>query len=71
MQPTLGCDVLALTFAFTTASADAKGCIKVAALGSVTGHAAGHGFLGGAAGCVIGRHAAKRNENKNNQNPPQ
>jgi hypothetical protein len=71
MKTTLGCAVLALTFAFTAVSADAKGCIKGAVAGSVAGHAAGHGALGALAGCVIGRHAAKKNENKDNQNPPQ
>ncbi len=42
-------------------SADAKGCIKGAVVGGVAGHFAGHhGLLGAAAGCVIGRHEAKK-----------
>ena len=31
---------------------------------------ASHGFLGAAAGCVIGQYEAKNNEKKNNQRPP-
>ena len=39
----------------------AKGCIKGAVVGGVAGHYAGHhGVLGAAAGCVIGRHEAKK-----------
>jgi outer membrane lipoprotein SlyB len=39
----------------------AKGCIKGAVVGGVAGHyAAHHGLLGAAAGCVIGRHEAKK-----------
>jgi hypothetical protein len=42
-------------------AADAKGCIKGAVVGGVAGHYAGHhGLLGAAAGCVIGRHEAKK-----------
>ena len=41
--------------------ADAKGCLKGAAVGGVAGHyAAGHhGVLGAIAGCAYGRHHAK------------
>jgi hypothetical protein len=43
------------------APAAAKGCIKGALVGGVAGHYAGHhGVLGAAAGCVIGRHEAKK-----------
>jgi hypothetical protein len=39
----------------------AKGCIKGAIVGGVAGHYGGHhGVLGAAAGCVIGRHEAKK-----------
>jgi hypothetical protein len=42
-------------------AAEAKGCIKGAVVGGVAGHYAGHhGLLGAAAGCVIGRHEAKK-----------
>ena len=51
--------VLALAASIT--SADAKGCIKGALVGGVAGHyTVHHGFLGAAAGCLIGRHEAKK-----------
>ena len=51
--------VLALAAGIT--SADAKGCIKGALVGGVAGHyTVHHGWLGAAAGCVIGRHEANR-----------
>jgi hypothetical protein len=54
---------LALAFGATILSADAKGCIKGAVIGGVAGHYAGHhGLLGAAAGCLIGRHEAKKHE---------
>ena len=44
-----------------TAPADAKGCLKGALIGGVAGHYAGHhGWLGAAAGCVVGRHEANK-----------
>ncbi len=59
--------VLAVTIA--TVPADAKGCIKGAVIGGIAGHYAGHhGLLGAAAGCVIGRHEAKKHD-KATQNP--
>ena len=49
--------VLVALAAVTTA--DAKGCLKGAAVGGVAGHYSGHhGLLGAAAGCAIGRHEA-------------
>jgi hypothetical protein len=43
--------------------ANAKGCLKGAAVGGVGGHVAGHhGLIAAAAGCAIGHHAAKKNE---------
>jgi hypothetical protein len=43
--------------------ADAKGCLKGALVGGVAGHYAGHhGVLGAAAGCVVGRHEAKKHD---------
>jgi hypothetical protein len=39
--------------------AHAVGCVSGAVVGGVAGHVAGHhGFLGAAAGCAIGHHAA-------------
>lgn len=41
--------------------ASAKGCLKGAAVGGVGGHmAGGHGVLGAAAGCAVGRHMANK-----------
>ena len=43
--------------------AEAKGCLKGGAVGGVAGHYAGHhGVLGAAAGCLIGRHEAKKQQ---------
>jgi uncharacterized protein YcfJ len=43
--------------------ASAKGCLKGAAVGGVGGHlAGGHGVVGAAAGCVVGRHIANKKE---------
>jgi hypothetical protein len=42
--------------------AQAKGCLKGAAVGGVAGHMAGHhGVLGAAAGCAVGHHEANKN----------
>ena len=41
--------------------AAAKGCLKGAVVGGVVGHyARHHGVIGAAAGCLIGRHQAKK-----------
>jgi hypothetical protein len=59
MKALIGCAIAVL--AVTVSSADAKGCLKGAAIGGVAGHYAGHhGILGAAAGCVIGRHEANK-----------
>lgn len=53
-------------------AANAKGCIKGALIGGVAGHVAGHhGFLGAAAGCVIGRHEANKHAREQRQAQPQ
>ena len=45
--------------------AEAKGCLKGAAVGGVGGHVAGgHGVLGAAAGCAVGRHMANKKAKK-------
>ena len=42
-------------------TAAAKGCIKGAIVGGVAGHYVGHhGWMGAAAGCVIGHHEANK-----------
>ena len=46
---------------FLSAPAEAKGCLKGAAVGGIGGHVAGHhGLIGAAAGCVVGRHMANK-----------
>jgi hypothetical protein len=41
--------------------ASAKGCLRGAVVGGVVGHyARQHGVIGAAAGCLIGRHQAKK-----------
>jgi outer membrane lipoprotein SlyB len=45
----------------TVTSAEAKGCLKGAAVGGAAGHYVGHhGVLGAMAGCVVGRHQANK-----------
>jgi hypothetical protein len=44
-------------------SANAKGCLKGAAIGGAAGHFAGHhGLVGAVAGCAIGRHEANKRQ---------
>jgi hypothetical protein len=51
--------------------AQAKGCLKGAAVGGVAGHVAGHhGLLGAAAGCAIGHHRAKKQQQHSVQTAP-
>jgi hypothetical protein len=53
--------VAVLAALVSTSAAQAKGCIKGALIGGTAGHFAGHhGFLGATAGCLIGRHEAKK-----------
>lgn len=62
MKIFLACMVFAFAFA---GAAEAKGCIKGAVVGGAAGHLAHHGWLGAAAGCVIGHHeASKQNTTK-------
>ena len=49
-----------MALAFSSATANAKGCIKGAIIGGIAGHYAGHGKVGAVAGCVIGRHEANK-----------
>jgi hypothetical protein len=52
-----------MVFAFAFAgAAEAKGCIKGAVVGGAAGHLAHHGWLGAAAGCVIGHHEASKQD---------
>ena len=55
-----------------TSAANAKGCIKGAAVGGVAGHVAHHhGLIGAGIGCLVGRHHAKQKELQAQQQPPQ
>jgi uncharacterized protein YcfJ len=61
MRIMIGSIAIALAVASLPAAANAKGCIKGALVGGVAGHYAGHhGFLGAAAGCIVGRHEANK-----------
>ncbi len=56
--------LIAFALALTVAGAgpaEAKGCLKGAAVGGVGGHfvGKGHAVLGAVAGCAIGHHRAK------------
>jgi hypothetical protein len=68
MKAFLGIAALTLAIVTATAPADAKGCIKGAVVGGIAGHAAHHGLLGAAAGCLVGRHMAKKHERENQEN---
>ena len=49
--------------AMVAAPAQAKGCLKGAAVGGVGGHVVGHhGLLGAAVGCAVGRHRANKKD---------
>jgi hypothetical protein len=55
--------VLAFVVLLAPSVSEAKGCIKGAVVGGVAGHYAGHhGVLGAAAGCLIGRHQAQKQQ---------
>lgn len=53
--------VLATSATLATAPAEAKGCLKGAAVGGVGGHFVGksHAVAGAAIGCAVGHHRAK------------
>lgn len=63
MQTRLCTIAMVLAIAAAPQLASAKGCLKGAAIGGVGGHVAGgHGILGAAAGCAVGRHMANKKE---------
>ena len=62
MKALMGCVAILIALA-PAGEAQAKGCLKGAAVGGVAGHYSGHhGLLGAAAGCVIGRHEANKRD---------
>jgi len=57
----IGLALFALLLSALVTPASAKGCLKGAVVGGVADHYAGHhGYMGAAAGCLIGRHQAKK-----------
>jgi hypothetical protein len=63
MKSIIALSCVALSIMAITGPADAKGCLKGAVVGGAAGHYAGHhGLIGAAAGCLIGRHEAKKHE---------
>jgi hypothetical protein len=49
--------------AMVAAPAQAKGCLKGAAVGGVGGHFIGHhGLVGAAVGCAVGHHRANKRD---------
>jgi hypothetical protein len=68
MKAFLSCAAVLLAICAVSVPAEAKGCLKGAAVGWVVGDEAGHhGFLGAAAGCAIGHHEANKNKKDNDQ----
>ena len=66
-----GATLALIVAGFLSGPADAAGCLKGAVVGGVAGHYAGnHGLLGAGAGCLVGRHYAKKHArqemNRNN-----
>lgn len=60
---TIGAAIIASVLAAGIApAANAKGCLKGAVVGGVAGHfvGSGHGLLGAAGGCLVGRHYARK-----------
>ena len=64
--------IAAAAMAMLPGVSSAKGCLKGAAVGGVGGHVAGgHGVLGAAAGCVVGRHVANKQDKQQQQQQQQ
>jgi hypothetical protein len=69
MRAIIACLSIVLALAVTT-RANAKGCVKGALIGGVAGHyTVHHGFLGAAAGCIIGHHEAEKRERQKREHP--
>ena len=61
MKPVIFLVTVISSLALFSQAAEAKGCLKGAAVGGVGGHlAGGHGLLGAGAGCLVGRHMANK-----------
>ena len=71
MKRLLTLSTLVIASALASGGAEAKGCLKGAAVGGVAGHyVGGHGVLGAAAGCLVGRHQANKRERQDQQVQP-
>ena len=63
MKKILACGLVAVAMTSLSGFAEAKGCLKGAAVGGVGGHVAGHhALLGAAAGCAVGHHMANKKQ---------
>ena len=63
MRALVGVAIISMALLGLGTTAEAKGCLKGAAVGGVAGHFAGHhGLIGAAAGCVYGRHEANKRD---------
>ncbi len=61
MRAIIKCSTIIILALTVVTPANAKGCLKGALIGGVAGHyTVHHGLLGAAAGCIIGRHEAKK-----------
>ena len=64
--------VVALAILAGAGQAEARGCLKGAAVGAVAGHVAGHhAVVGAVAGCAVGHHLAKKEERRQRQQQAQ
>ncbi|WP_250502254.1 hypothetical protein [Caballeronia sp. AZ7_KS35] len=68
MNRRLASIIVASTMLAATGAAQAKGCLKGAAVGGVAGHVAGgHGTAGAIGGCAIGHHEANKKDKQAQQ----
>jgi hypothetical protein len=61
----------AMGMVFAAGQAEAKGCLKGAAVGGLAGHMAHHGVLGAVGGCAVGHHMASKQQQQTDQAQPQ
>jgi outer membrane lipoprotein SlyB len=61
----------AMGMVFAAGQAEAKGCLKGAAVGGLAGHMAHHGVLGAIGGCAVGHHMASKQQQQTEQGQPQ
>lgn len=61
----------AMGMVLAAGQAEAKGCLKGAAVGGLAGHMAHHGVLGAVGGCAVGHHMASKQEQQTEQAQPQ